>query len=352
MSSNIDYKTVAIAIFFSVILSTGIIMTVPQVQDALRGPQGESGPQGEQGPQGVPGVPYWSDNEVENVTANHVNNGVTANVSNGGSDSIFSASDYFPTEPGRYIKFYVSDTNSEDCEFEMAFQKSGNRGFLTTLTQTNNGGGRWSFNAIYWRESNGVLCYGSGCPGSNRGNIFRNYFSIPVTFKDGDTWDTWSIPLVTVNLLDNRTVSRTYFEDCVKISFQSGDGEGEFYLARGLGIIEIIFRRWDETIFTARAIEWGKSNPITISGRLTLDGTRPAEGYGVCLSNCGELGVDIAIVDEYGRFALEVFGHSILIRYGPIREDGWIYQSTKIEQKFDDVTGDITDLELSMGIPP
>jgi len=56
MSSNIDYKTIIISIVFSVILSTGTIMTVPQVQDALRGPQGEPGPQGVQGPQGPPGT--------------------------------------------------------------------------------------------------------------------------------------------------------------------------------------------------------------------------------------------------------------------------------------------------------
>jgi hypothetical protein len=55
MSSNIDYKTIVITIVFSVILSTGIIMTVPQVQDVLRGPQGELGLQGVQGPQGDTG---------------------------------------------------------------------------------------------------------------------------------------------------------------------------------------------------------------------------------------------------------------------------------------------------------
>jgi hypothetical protein len=55
MLSNIDYKTIVISIVFSVILSTGTIMTVPQVQDALRGPQGEQGPQGVQGSQGPMG---------------------------------------------------------------------------------------------------------------------------------------------------------------------------------------------------------------------------------------------------------------------------------------------------------
>jgi len=58
MSSNIDYKTIVIALVFSVILSTGIVMTVPQVQDALRGPQGEQGLQGIQGERGPIGPIY------------------------------------------------------------------------------------------------------------------------------------------------------------------------------------------------------------------------------------------------------------------------------------------------------
>jgi len=57
MSSNINYKTIIIAILFSVILSTGIILIVPQVQDTLRGPQGELGPKGETGLQGEQGIP-------------------------------------------------------------------------------------------------------------------------------------------------------------------------------------------------------------------------------------------------------------------------------------------------------
>jgi len=55
MSSRIDYKTVVISIVFSVSLSTATIMTVPQIQDALRGPHGEQGLQGPQGEQGVQG---------------------------------------------------------------------------------------------------------------------------------------------------------------------------------------------------------------------------------------------------------------------------------------------------------
>jgi hypothetical protein len=55
MSSDIDYETVVIAVFFSVILSTGIILIVPPVRDALRGPQGEPGPQGVQGVKGDTG---------------------------------------------------------------------------------------------------------------------------------------------------------------------------------------------------------------------------------------------------------------------------------------------------------
>ncbi|MCW3990861.1 MAG: collagen-like protein [Candidatus Bathyarchaeota archaeon] len=55
MSSHIDYKGFIIAIFLSVVLSIGIIKTVPQVQDVLRGPQGDHGLQGAQGLQGMRG---------------------------------------------------------------------------------------------------------------------------------------------------------------------------------------------------------------------------------------------------------------------------------------------------------
>jgi len=67
MSSNIDYKTVVIAIVFSVILSTGITMTVPQVQDAIRGPQGEQGIQGIQGKTGSPGISEVTQAELDEL---------------------------------------------------------------------------------------------------------------------------------------------------------------------------------------------------------------------------------------------------------------------------------------------
>lgn len=54
MADNPDWRTIIIAILLSVIVSTGI-MNVPQVQDALCGPKGDTGPQGIQGIQGEPG---------------------------------------------------------------------------------------------------------------------------------------------------------------------------------------------------------------------------------------------------------------------------------------------------------
>ena len=56
MSSNVSYTTIVIAVVLSVALSTATIMTVPQVQDALRGPQGEPGQQGEVGAPGAQGL--------------------------------------------------------------------------------------------------------------------------------------------------------------------------------------------------------------------------------------------------------------------------------------------------------
>ncbi len=60
-SSAQSKATIAIAIGFSVTLSTVTIMYVPQVQEAILGPQGEPGPQGEQGIQGETGSPGISE---------------------------------------------------------------------------------------------------------------------------------------------------------------------------------------------------------------------------------------------------------------------------------------------------
>jgi len=265
-------------------------------------------------------------------------------------DETYSAYDYFPTEPGTYILFSVSDKDLKNCKVEMTFQYT-NLDFLTTLTQVGDVGGYWRNSVIGGRESENKLLYFSGCPVGNQANLFM-LFAIPINFKDGDTWDSFSIPLYEVTWINDRTVGSIVYDDCIKISFQSSDGNGEFYLAKGIGIIEYIFTRWDDSVFSAQIIEYGKLEPSTISGTLTLDGKCPAEGYGVCLSNCGELGVNIALVDSQGHYSLEMFGHSIVLRYGPIREDGRLYHDAKVEQKFDDISGDIVGLELSMGLPP
>ena len=60
MDEKYGLKTIAIAIVLSVILSTTIsymMLNLPQIQDALRGPRGEPGLQGVQGLQGSIGLP-------------------------------------------------------------------------------------------------------------------------------------------------------------------------------------------------------------------------------------------------------------------------------------------------------
>lgn len=58
-SSSQSLTTIAIAISFSVTLSAVTIMYVPQVQEALIGPPGDTGPQGEIGPAGAFGAPDY-----------------------------------------------------------------------------------------------------------------------------------------------------------------------------------------------------------------------------------------------------------------------------------------------------
>lgn len=264
---------------------------------------------------------------------------------------MFHIEDYFPSSPGRYILFKCFDNGSiplNDCIIEMVFQYTKKDKVFITLTQIGEKGGYWRNSVIIGRIQDGILQITGGCPVGNQANLFR-LFSLPQTFKEGDTWNTLLIPQYKVTFIGNRTVDSLKFTNCIKIEFQSSDGEGVFYLSKNVGIIEYIFKRWDNTVFSAKIIEYGKLDPITISGILTLDGVCPARGYGVGISNCGDLGINTVKTNEKGYFTLKVFGHELILMYGPVREDGRFYIEAKKEIKLTDLNEDFY-LELCMDI--
>ncbi|MBQ03314.1 hypothetical protein CL673_01170 [Candidatus Bathyarchaeota archaeon] len=59
--SDIDWKTIGVTSLISAIIAilvvSGLIMSIPMIQDALRGPEGAQGTQGIPGDQGAQGIP-------------------------------------------------------------------------------------------------------------------------------------------------------------------------------------------------------------------------------------------------------------------------------------------------------
>lgn len=125
-------------------------------------------------------------------------------------------------------------------------------------------------------------------------------------------------------------------------------GEGEIYLSKGIGMIKYDFSRLSfGGDFYAEIVEHGLLERRTISGRLMIVGEMPAVGYRVGVTGCGREGDIAANTDSQGRFSIDVFGHTLVLRYGSLRtKDGLTFISDERAQKIESITGDITDLEL------
>jgi CARDB. len=111
-----------------------------------------------------------------------------------------SASDYFPTKPGHYSVYSMSDgyNKLDNCKVEVVFQHSKEGTFLTTLTKIGIDEECWRESAIFGKEYDGKLIYFGGAPVGNQANFWRRLFTLPVTFKDGDTWQRDPSPCLTL----------------------------------------------------------------------------------------------------------------------------------------------------------
>jgi len=249
--------------------------------------------------------------------------------------------------------------NDVNCSAEAVVQYSDEGTFLT-LTKVGASEDFLFDSAIFYGEVNGKIEFKIGCGGGGQG-WFWTLFSMPVTFADRDTWQlmignyTRSYQISWMG--DVKVGSETY-EDCVRIHVNNTEekqvlsikGLGEIYLSKGIGIIRYDFSRSGlEGNFTAEILEYGELPARTISGRLTLDGEEPVEGYRVGLAYCGQKGINADNTDSGGKFSIQVFGHSPRIRYGPLRIEGNLTQICEPRsRKIENTTGDISDLELSM----
>jgi len=264
-------------------------------------------------------------------------------------------SDYFPTEPGHYVKYSMSDgyNRLKNCRVEMVFQNSVGDTFLTTLTQIGTSSGYFCNSVMSGKEEFGRLRYFSGSLG-NQAHFIFTLFNVPVKLRDGDTWRHQST-VYSISKVAEIRIDSTVYRDCLKIKVDNSESENEFlrgtgsiYLSKGIGIVKYEFNRENRKRFIAEIIDSGNLPARTISGRVTLDGEKPAEGYIVALNNARcEIGINAARVDSEGKFSLQVYGHSIVLKCGPPIDRGLDYEKTR-GCKLEGITADVSGLELNM----
>jgi len=272
------------------------------------------------------------------------------------STETYSAYDYMFFEPGHYNQFIVNDNSLSNCVVELVFQDGPSGTHSMSLTQIGTSGGYWRNSHLSGWISGEQVLMGGGIPVGNQANYFRFIHHLPISFSDGASWaDTRGETQFSAEYIGTHTVDSVQYGGCIKVTFDSTTyynsylrGTGEFILAKGIGIIEFTFDKDDGNDFSATLIEYGVLSPVTISGSYILEGSIPAEGYYVGLSiDILESGKHGSLVDENGTFTFQIFGNSIVLRYGPLRGDlKTLDYENSDEMKIDNISEDIS-LHLS-----
>jgi len=266
-----------------------------------------------------------------------------------------SAYDFFPTKPGHYTIYRIKDGYMGlDCSVEAVLQHSEEDAFLMTITSIGDLSAQFYDSSIHYRIHQGKMVYNLGCPIGNQGWFWLLY-SMPLTFRDGDAWQ-FDQKRYKINWIGDMKIGTKTYESCVKIHVDNTKeeevtfirGEGKIYLSKGIGLIKYDFSRSSfDGDFSAEIVEYGLLERRTISGRLMIAGEIPAVGYRVGVTGCGKESDIAANTDLQGRFSIHVFGHTLTLRYGSLHtKDNLTYISNERARKIENITSDITELEL------
>jgi len=268
------------------------------------------------------------------------------------SDVTYSAYDYMFFDPGHYNQLIINDNSLSNCIVELVFQDGPSGTYSMSLTQIGSSGGYWRDSHLSGWVNGEYILMGGGIPVGNQANHFRFIHYLPISFSDGDSWtDYRGETQFSAQFIGSHIVDSVQYEECIRVTFDStayfrsySRGTGEFVLAKDIGIIEFSFEKVDGNDLHAKLLEHGVLPSVTVSGMYILEGGVPAEGYYVGLSNdILESGKHGSIVDENGIFSFQIFGHSIVLRYGPLQGNletlNFDYSS---EKKIDNINGNIT----------
>lgn len=269
------------------------------------------------------------------------------------TEPVFNGYDYMWFEPGHYLH-YTEVYNDEVKDLEVVYQETILDGIFMTFNFLHDG---YYDSSLLGGVHSGKIILNHGYPSSNEFNLWF-LVSLPISFADGDMWKYNDVGC-RVDHVGDYEVDGYSFDDVIKISINSlnypsaySRGEGEAYLAKGIGVIEWEFRKTNGDIFKIEVEEYGELPAREISGRLTLDGRYPAKGYFIGLSNNDENDGTGRITDELGRFSFTAYGHKLTLRYSSLLPDRVLDWDELTEYELENIDSDIEDLTLSLGYPP
>jgi len=266
-----------------------------------------------------------------------------------------SVYDFLPNKPGHYTIYRIKDGYMAfDSKVEAVLQHSQEDAFLLTITSIGDPSSQFYDSSIHYRVHQGKIVYDMGCPIGNQG-WFWLLLSLPLAFRDGDTWQLDQKQYIIRWIGDLKIGTKTY-EDCYKIHVDNTKeeevpfikGEGEIYLSKGIGMVKYEFSRSSfGGDFSAEIVEHGLLERRTISGRLMIVGETPAVGYRVGVTGCGREGDIAANTDSQGRFSIDVFGHTVVLRYGSLQtKDDFSFIADEMVHKIENITGNMTNLVI------
>ncbi|HDN58527.1 MAG TPA: hypothetical protein ENF20_01045 [Candidatus Marinimicrobia bacterium] len=264
-----------------------------------------------------------------------------------------SLKEYFPTEPGYYVKYHMIDPtwHSLNNYVEVVAQYPPRGDFFFTFTDIE-GNGYFSDSAIMGKIDDHIYFF-SGCPVGEQVQYWFRLLYLPLKARHGEVWSKGPT-VYHLEFVGDTKIGSVSCDECIKITIDNTRsinkylrGRGIMYLSKGIGIVKYEFWRSDGGHFQALAVESGKLKPKTVSGVLTLDGITPAWKYRVQLAFCGGEESSVGITNFTGRFALEAFfDKGIVLRYGPALDENQLDIEESRETKVFN-----TNVYLTMGLP-
>jgi len=200
-------------------------------------------------------------------------------------------------------------------------QPKSDDGFAFSLTTHGDDGGMCSnawVGGEYSYEYKKYM-FTANCPADNQAQHYV-MFTLLKAFDSGNQWTVLDRKYK-VEVIGEYAVNGTSFADCIKVmvdnsndSDESLKGTGYFILAKGIGMVQMVFDRDNGHHVLFEYVEHGQQTPYTLCGSLSNTAGGSVEGLVVQISNC-----DNAVkssVDTNGQFTISVFGPDALLRIG------------------------------------